>query len=157
MGGKIVEETFIGSTSRVFIAAQRSVSELGFAVLHSDPAGCVITFNTGRSMKSWAGQDLSVTVFEEGSEAKVVVGGSLAKGGNPFGGGQVASWGEKRKLSLRFLDHLRTVLPSVPEPSTFPKAETESVAAQLAQLAELYHTGAISDVEFGAAKAKLLA
>ena len=79
MGGKTIERTFPASSEDVYEAARRAVAELGYSVLHSDAAAKAISFNTGRSMKSWAGQDLTATVFasDDGS-ARVVVGGSLA-------------------------------------------------------------------------------
>ena len=47
------------SSERVWLAAVQAVSKLGYSVLHSDRASKMLSFNTGRSMSSWAGQDLT--------------------------------------------------------------------------------------------------
>lgn len=122
MGGKTVEQIFSATPEVVFAAAKLTIASNGYIILNSDQNQLSITFNTGRSMKSWAGQDLTATFIESGSETKVIVGGSLAKGGNPFGGGsQLTSWGEKEALSRKFLqgtvDNLHHALSTVSAPS----------------------------------------
>ena len=122
MGGKTVDRWFAPSAPVVFEAARHAAAELGYSIVHTDAAAQTVSFNTGRSMSSWAGQDLTASVFTEGTGSKVVVGGSLATRGNPMGGGsQIVSWGEKEKLSRRFLDSLgRHLSPNegwLPDPS----------------------------------------
>ena len=160
VGGKTIEQTFEASPARVFEAARQVVANLGFSVLHSDVAGLVISFNTGRSMSSFAGQDLTATVFADSGGSRVVVGGSLATRGSPFGGGsQLGSWGEKGRLSRRFLDEVGALIPSIPEPAprTDHAATGSDLTSELARLGELRNAGVIDDEEFAAAKAKLLA
>ena len=137
------------------------VSDLGYSVIHSDSNAFVLSFNTGRSFKTWAGQDLTATMFTDRNGTRVVVGGSLAKGGNPFGGGQIAAWGEKNALSRRFLDVLAQVLPTVPEPEIahlVPPAVVRppTIAEQLQHLADLHRSGALNDAEFAGAKSRLV-
>ena len=118
MGGKAVEHRMSASTARAYEACRQAVANLGYTTLHTDGSASTISFNTGRSMKSWAGQDLSASVFSDGDGSRVVVGGSLATRGNPFGGGsQVGSWGEKKALSNKFLAEVARVLPKIPEPA----------------------------------------
>lgn len=157
MGGKTVEGRFNGSRQRVFRACQSAAAQLGYSVLHTDAGSGVITFNTGRSMKSWAGQDLSATVISEGSSCRVVVGGSLAKGGNPFGSGQVASWGEKSALSRKFLEMVDQTLPSIAEERAGVAAPPPtSVADELLKLKALLDAGVLTAAEMDDAKRKLL-
>lgn len=116
MGGKTVEAEFEASTKRVFEAAKLVVAKFGYNILQSDMASGTISFNTGRSFKSWAGQDLTATLIGNSQRTKVIVGGSIAKGGNPLGGGsQLMAWGEKEALSKQFLAALGETLPSIPE------------------------------------------
>lgn len=160
MGGKTTDQRYRASAARTYEACRRAVSTLGYTVLHSDPVALTITFNTGRSMKSWAGQDLSASVFAEGVEARVVVGGSLAKGGVPLGGGsQIGSWGEKSALSKKFLAAVASALPKVPEPIVAAPAPPASsdLATQLSQLVALHAQGGLTDQEFADAKAALIA
>jgi hypothetical protein len=114
MGGKTIEAEFDATFNRVFEAAKLAVAQLGYSVIQADKSSGTISFNTGRSFDSWAGQDLTATLMSLSSGMKVIVGGSIAKGGNPLGGGsQLFAWGEKEKLSKRFLSKLGEVLPQV--------------------------------------------
>ena len=163
MGGKTVERDFKYPAPVIFEAARRSIASLGYTIVHSDSTGHTLSFNTGRSMSSWAGQDLTATIFDNGDSTRVVVGGSLATRGNPFGGGsQIASWGEKKKLSLRFLDEIPShiVIPSSPAPSAKSSSvETESDAGPielLQRLGELRDSGVITSEQFEAKRAEIL-
>jgi hypothetical protein len=116
MAGKTIEAEFEASTARVFEAAKIVVAKFGYTILQSDKASGTISFNTGRSFKSWAGQDLTATLVGGPKGTKVIVGGSIAKGGNPLGGGsQLMAWGEKEDLSKKFLAALEGTLPTVPD------------------------------------------
>lgn len=111
-------------------------------------------------MSSWGGQDLTATVAASGAGTVMTMGGSLARGGNPFGGGsQVVAWGEKGKLIKKFAQKVRDTLPSIPEPSIevsgqAPKATT--LSDELAKLAQLRDSGVLSADEFETAKKRLL-
>ena len=115
MGGKTIEMSFRTNAKRVFEASKLAIASLGYTVLASDAESKIISFNTGRSMNSWAGQDLTATMIEAGGVTRVIVGGSIAKGGNPLGGGsQLFAWGEKEALSKKFLATLGEALSSLP-------------------------------------------
>jgi len=150
------------SAERLWNASIQAVSALGYSVLHSDQASKVLTFNTGRSMSSWAGQDLSVTLTPSGQNCNMTLGGSLGKGGNPMGGGsQVFAWGEKGRLIQTFAAKVNALLPSVSEPTnptTAPAATppTGDLVEQIERLAALHASGALTDAEFQNAKSRLL-
>ena len=166
--GKEGETLHYGATAdRTYWALTRAVAELGYTVLHSDKDSRTISFNTGRSMSSWAGQDLGATVFEASEGSDLVIGGSLATKGMPGGGGsQVFAWGEKGRIIEKVFAKVVEVLNNNPPESTAvteapPKAGEESsssssVADEIAKLAELNKQGALSDDEFAAAKARVL-
>ncbi len=156
MAGKTIDRNYDASSARVFEACRRVVGELGYTVLFSDTAGKSISFNTGRSMKTWGGQDLTATVFDDGAGSKVVIGGSIAKTGNPFGGNQLGSWGEKSALSNKFHDKLEEILPSVAEPKGSESSSGGGLAEEIAKLQDLLKQGVLSQAEFDAAKKKLL-
>lgn len=159
MGGKSVQFGFKeASVDRVWEAALQAVSRLGYSIQHSDAASRILSFNTGRSMSSWAGQDLSMTLVADGSDGTMMsMGGSLGKGGNPFGGGQAFAWGEKGRLIDKFAGTVREILPRIPERAApQPSPAGSSVADELAKLASLRDSGVITDAEFAAHKAKLL-
>jgi hypothetical protein len=105
MAGKTQEVEFRASTGRVWTALVRAVVELGYATLSSDKASGSLSFNTGRSWKSWAGQDLNATVFSAGKgRSRIVIGGTIARS-QAHGGNQIASWGEKKGSSAGFVGH----------------------------------------------------
>lgn len=144
------------SSARLWAACVQAVGLLGFNVIHSGKESGQLSFNTGRSMSSWAGQDLTATVIVQESGSQLVIGGSLAKGGNPLGGGsQIASWGEKGRLISKFAGKVSEILPNVAEPATAPP-DTGSTADELAKLAHLRDSGVLTAEEFGTQKAKLL-
>src|SRR5487761_1188199 len=114
---KTEEKTFQASPSRVFNACRVAMAQLSYTLLGVDDKGRIISFNTGRSMKSFAGQDLQATVVEEAGGSRVIVGGAIARRGG-IGSGQQIAWGEKSALSKKFLAQVEAVLPSTPEGPT---------------------------------------
>jgi hypothetical protein len=153
---KTVEQTYNASADRTYAAVLRTASEMDYSIGNSDAVSKTVSFNTGMSMKSWAGQDMSVTVFDDGaSHSRVVIGGKRAQRGNFGGGGQLFDWGEKKKLAASFLERLDTVVAETPEPAASSPAS--SAADEIAKLADLHAKGALTDEEFQGAKASLLA
>jgi hypothetical protein len=148
---KTEQADFDATPGRVFDACRRAMANLGYTLIGADESGRMISFNTGRSMKSWAGQDLQATVIPSDSGAQVVVGGTLARRGGLAGGQQVA-WGEKSALSKKFLREVGQVLPKVPEPGPVSNlAETEkskNLSDDLAALKVLHDDGTLSEDEF---------
>lgn len=156
MGGKTERYEFEASPERLWAAAIQSVGTLGYTVIMSDSTSKIVSFNTGRSMKSWGGQDLSATVTTGSRGASLIMGGSLARGGGPMGGGsQLASWGEKGALIKKFAGAVAAALPSVPEPQQH-RQPSGDLGSELAKLAELRSSGALTEDEFQAAKARLI-
>jgi hypothetical protein len=161
LGGKTIERVYDYPTTAVFDAARKSVARLGYTVLHTDSAALTISFNTGRSMSSWAGQDLTATVLAEGPGSRVVVGGSLATRGSPFGGGsQIGSWAEKGRLSNKFLDeipnHIILKYSGTTNSAEEGLSNTDDPIEQLRRLGELRDTGVITPDQFEAKRAELL-
>ena len=82
-----------------------ATARLGYATLEARPEVGILTFNTGRSMKSWAGQDMTATVIDAGGgKTQVILGGTLARHGAQL---QVVAWGEKKSVANKFLAELR--------------------------------------------------
>jgi hypothetical protein len=112
--------------------------------------------NTGRSMSSFAGQDVTAVAQPHDEGTILRVGGGLAKGGSPFGGGsQMFAWGELGRVVNRFYDAFEQALPTVDEP-TSQQVGGVSAADEIARLAELHEKGALTDAEFSSAKRRLL-
>ena len=157
---KTVEQDFSASVSRVFRACRQAVAQLGYVVIASDESGKMISFNTGRSRKSWAGQDLQATVLGSGTTSRLVIGGTIARRGGLSSEQQVA-WGEKAALSKKFLAEVTSILPTIPEGSservtTASPRIADSRLEALAKAVELKEKGILSDEEFQAEKVRIL-
>ena len=157
MAGKTQSFSFpSASVERLWQASVQAVGLLGYNVISSDKSSRQLSFNTGRSMWSFAGQDLTATLIAAGRGSQLVMGGSLGKG---RGGSQVVSWGEKGRVIQKYADKVAELLPQIPEPKPAPAAKpraTVSTADELAKLAQLRASGVLTPAEFEAQKAKLL-
>ena len=111
---KTEEMVFKASPARVFNACRVAMAQLSYTLISADETGRIISFNTGRSIKSFAGQDLQATVLDNGDGSRVIVGGTIARRGG-MGSGQQIAWGEKAALSKKFLAEVKSVLPNVSE------------------------------------------
>ena len=158
---KTFDRLFQSNPETVYEACRKVIADSGYSIISSNKDDFTISFNTGRSMSSWHGQDLTVTLFAEADQTKAVVGGSIAKGGSALtgGGSQVFAWGEKDKLSKKFLGSVESILPHIPVITPAVRQTTvssTSVAGEIKSLLDLKEAGALTDEEFEAAKSKLL-
>ena len=89
---KIYEFEFEAPPEQVFEETVSAVNVLGFSVLASDEAS--LTFNTGPSIFSNAGQDMTVTAeaLSESSSKLVLSGQTAARG-------EYGSWGERGRIA----------------------------------------------------------
>lgn len=94
--------TYDASTQETFEALHSAVTQLRYRVISIDAKQNEIAFNTGMSMKTWAGQDFTAVVrgHEADRSELRLVGGTSTRG---FGG-QLYSWGETEQLGNRVLD-----------------------------------------------------
>lgn len=136
---------FEASEIRLYNAVLRSIAQLGYSIKHSDPNAKVVSFNTGMSMRSWAGQDMTVSVVPATGggflnpaplpgQSALLVGGTRAQHGNPFGGGggQITDWGEKGKITRTLVAEIQRVLPTMPEPAIAPPASAATQSSNAA-------------------------
>jgi hypothetical protein len=107
--------SFRTSERRLYAAALKAVSILGYSIQHTDGTAGVISFNTGFSMRSWAGQDMTVAVIAgmDGMN-EVAVGGRRAQR-STFGEPQVFDWGERGKVTRQFFEAFEKALEGLPE------------------------------------------
>jgi hypothetical protein len=115
------------SADRLYAAAIRTVTEMGFAIVHSDSGAGTLSFHTGGSVMSRRGQQMTATVFEvDPAESKIVVGGKRLMGGfmSQF---QIADLGELKILARTFLIRLTDVVAAMPEVETRPTSSAPTV------------------------------
>jgi hypothetical protein len=155
---------------RVFAAVLRAVAELSYAITHSDNASGVVSFNTGLSMRSWGGQNVTIALEALDRETtRVVLGGKAAQAGNPFtgGAGQLYTFGELKAIGRNVFARLEAILlqdattadieGESAEASDAPEQSSEDgLVQQLERLGALRAQGILTDEEFAAAKAKLI-
>jgi hypothetical protein len=107
--------SFRASEKRLYASALRAISFLGYSIQHTDGAARLVSFNTGISMRSWAGQDMTATVIAgvDGMN-DIAVGGRRAQR-SAFGSPQVYDWGERSKITRQFFEALERALAEIPE------------------------------------------
>ena len=151
------EFEFDAPTEQLFTEAVSAVRALGFSILDNEDEATSITFNTGPSIWSTAGQDMTATaVAVSPSSSKLVVGGQTARKGSEA---QYGSWGERGRIAKGLATRVKTALAD----STIAAAAEDGTSngaafvTELATLAELHRSGALTDGEFAKAKERLLA
>jgi hypothetical protein len=148
---KIYEFEFDAPPEQLFTETVSAVSALGFSIHRREDAAS-ITFNTGPSMWSAAGQDMTATAQPlSPSSSKLVLSGKTAPRGNEP---QYGSWGERGRIAKGLAAKVREALgdqsarPVSPDGARFVR--------ELAVLADLHRSGDLSDGEYADAKRRLL-
>ncbi len=94
--GKSTQRTYDVAKEVLFEAASRVAALRGYSIKHVDPAECTISFNTGMSIKTFRGQNMTVTVLRaDDLRSKAIIGGRSASG-------QLYDWGELNRLTQDF-------------------------------------------------------
>jgi hypothetical protein len=114
-----VVEHFALPPDAVFGAAQAVAGEMGKSVDQVDPVNRTLYFNTGMSMWSWNGQNVTAAVTDDGSGgSQLHVEPQLKKSG--LSSFQLVSWGEgprvAKKFAKRVRDRLGAPAPGVSSP-----------------------------------------
>lgn len=150
---KSVEATYAEcSAARLYAAVVHTITELGYSITTSDQHTGTVSFRTGLSWKSWRGQEMTATVISvPPTSAKVVMGGRRVTRGYQF---QLADSGEAKSIARKVIRKLTPILAGTPEPTR--NEQTGSMSNELAQLAQLYQNGLLTDEEFAAGKSRLL-
>ncbi len=150
---KTYEFEFDAPPEQLFTETVSAVSALGFSILRHQDEPARITFNTGPSIWSTAGQDMTaVALALSPSSSKLIVSGKTARRGAEA---QYGSWGERGRIAKGLATRVRGALD---EQLTTPGDGSDDpvFVAELATLAELHRSGALTDDEFASAKQRLL-
>lgn len=152
---KTYEFEFAAPTEQLFTEALTAVRALGFSILNHKDEATSITFNTGPSIWSTAGQDMTAkAVALSPSSSKLVVSGKTARKGSEA---QYGSWGERGRIAKGLATHVGRALDSTAfYPGEGETANGTALVGELAALAELHRSGSLTDGEFAAAKERLL-
>jgi hypothetical protein len=91
---KTYEFEFEAPPEQLFEETVSAVNVLGFSILQSDDAGASLTFNTGPSIFSNAGHDITAKAEAlSASSSKLVLSGRAARRG------EYGSWGERGRVA----------------------------------------------------------
>jgi len=113
-------ETFQKSLDQVFSAAQKAVRDLGYKVDSLDKSNGLLNFKTGMSWWSWAGQEMSVMMIDNGNgSVEVSVSGRRNQSGVVL---QLTDFGEAGGIARKVLAEMVKHLPFDPDDFN-PKAD----------------------------------
>ena len=141
---KTYEFEFDAPPEQVYSETVSAVSSLGFSILRNEDESTSLTFNTGASIWSAAGHDMTVqTLPLSPSTSKLVITGRTARRGKEA---QYGSWGERGRIAKGLATRVRSALGCNDAPA---------FVSELAKLAELHRCGDLTDDEFANAKDRL--
>jgi hypothetical protein len=94
----------------VFNAVVKAVRDLGYKIDSMDRANGLLNFKTGMSMKSWAGQEMSAVILDNGNGTT-----ELSLTGNRSQSGviiQVYDWGEAKAIAGKLFERVQIYFPA---------------------------------------------
>jgi hypothetical protein len=102
-------ETFDAPPDNVFMAVQAAAQQVAKKVEGVDPQNRTLYFNTGMSLWSWKGQNVSVSVTDAGGgRSQLQVGAQIdRRGANKL---QVIDWGEGGRVAKKLIAKTREQL-----------------------------------------------
>jgi hypothetical protein len=161
LGPRAAAQTYAASRAAVYDMTLRAVSEAGYSLVRADRASGVLTFSAKAAapVGSSFGRRLTATVSAVSPDtSKTVVNVRYWSRDD---------WGRCNAFARAFLGRVAralivTAVPGDDSQATHAQAREAEASAHVAvgelrQLAELRNAGALTDAEFTAAKAKLLA
>jgi hypothetical protein len=89
---------------KIFTAALKAVRDLGYKIDNLDKSNGLLNFKTGMSWKSWAGQEMSVLILDNGDQTcSVDITGRRNAHGAVL---QVYDWGEASSIARKVFDRI---------------------------------------------------
>src|SRR5690606_34408193 len=96
-----INATFNKSKENVFNSCLSAVATLGYAIGHSNKDSGTISFETEKSLRSYAGQRLSCTIIELGEhQTQLIISAHMKQHADKF---QVSSLGEGKSIAKKIL------------------------------------------------------
>lgn len=105
---KAIVAQYRATPQKAMTALPAIISRLGYTLEAVDKENGIISFETGMSWYSWAGQKMSVHVLDvDEGEIQVTMGGTMKAHGAQI---QVYDWGEARKIATKVFTELDELL-----------------------------------------------
>jgi hypothetical protein len=95
---KSVIRNYSLTIEQAFTKAQTAVEKLGYKITNADRAKGLIQFKTPMSLFSWAGQDMSIAIKDNGNGTTIV---DISGVRNTSGFMQVYDWGEPGMIAKK--------------------------------------------------------
>lgn len=106
---KPIVETFDAPPDAVFAAVQNAAHQVGKSVDGVDSVNRTLYFNTGMSMWSWNGQNVTASVKDNGAGgSELHVEPQIKKAG--MSSFQLTSWGEGGRVARKLVKHVQQEL-----------------------------------------------
>jgi len=103
---KTQEQMFAAPAGVVFEACKRAALGLKYKPLWGDDASLRLAFNTGRSIWTWQGWDVQVSVFPEPGGSRVVLGATMTRKAGGLSQIQAVGYGEDGRVCKKFFGAL---------------------------------------------------
>ena len=104
---KPVVMEYAADESKAIKAVTAVIARLGYTLKGVDQANGLVSFETGVSLSSWAGQSMSVHVMDVGDSVRITIGGTMKAHGAQV---QVYDWGEAAKIAGKVFEQLDGIL-----------------------------------------------
>ena len=96
---KPITRVYVHSQNWLFNAALQAVRTLGYKIDSIDKVNGFLSFKTGLSMKSWAGQEMSILIMDNGDGTRMVdISGKRSQSGVVI---QIYDWGEAAGIAKK--------------------------------------------------------
>jgi hypothetical protein len=105
-----LSRVYPANEAQTFAAVETAIQQLDYKVLSKDLTAQTLSFNTGMSLKTWAGQDYTAALhLASGPDStELELTGSTSQRG--MGALPSVSWGETERCARRVLDRVWAIL-----------------------------------------------
>ncbi len=100
---KPISRTYPLTREQVFDKALAAATKLKYRIADTDKANGLIRFKTAMSWLSWTGQDMSISILDNGNGTCTV---NISGVRNPSGFIQVTDWGEAGMVARKVFDEM---------------------------------------------------
>ncbi len=137
---KPVVKQYAADEGKAIKAITAVIARLGFTLKGVDQTNGVVTFETGISLSSWAGQSMSAHVMDVGNAVQITIGGTMKSHGAQM---QVYDWGEASQIAGKVFAQLDALLGSgrwvrVSRPVSSASKRIEAVLALILALVVVF-------------------
>lgn len=118
---KPITRVYAHSQNWLFNASLQAVRTLGYKIDSIDKVNGFLSFKTGLTMKSWAGQEMSILIVDNGDGTRTVdISGRRSQSGVVI---QIYDWGEAAGIAKKIFAKMDEFLQSEDKEKTISKTK----------------------------------